>query len=99
MAVEQKALLARFEAKPGKSDTVRSFLEDALSDARDEEKMVSWYALQIGERTFGIFDTFEGEEGRQAHLDGKIATELFDRADEWFVEPPQVEHVEVVAAT
>jgi len=98
MATEQKALLAHLQAQPDKVDELRTFLEDALPLAEDEEKTISWYALQIGPTTFGIFDTFEGEEGRQAHLDGEIATALFDRADELLEEPPQVERVEVLAA-
>jgi hypothetical protein len=53
---------------------------------------------QIDETTFGIFDTFDGEESRQAHLDGKIAQALMDRADELLTEPPQIEEVDVLAA-
>ena len=98
MAAERKALLARLHAKPGKVDAVRTFLEDALPLAEEEEKTVSWYALQIDETTFGIFDTFAGEDGRQAHLDGEIAAELLSRADELLQEPPQIEHVDVLAA-
>ena len=64
MAAEHKALLARLHAKPNKVDEVRSFLEDALPLAEDEEKTVSWYALQLDETTFGIFDTFAGDDGR-----------------------------------
>ncbi len=98
MAAERKALLARLHAKPDTVDEVRSFLEDALPRAEDEEKTIAWYALQIDDTTFGIFDTFAGEEGRQAHLDGEIATELLARADELLQEPPQIEEVEVLAA-
>ena len=98
MATEQKALLARLHAKPDKVDEVRSFLEDALPLAEAEEKTVSWYALQIDETTFGIFDTFAGEAGRQAHLDGEIAQALLANADELLAEPPQIEQVDVLAA-
>ncbi|TKX83045.1 antibiotic biosynthesis monooxygenase, partial [Halorubrum sp. SS5] len=52
----------------------------------------------LDETTFGIFDTFPDEEGRQAHLDGEIAAELMDRADELFVEDPQIDEIEVLAA-
>ncbi|MCS4053106.1 putative quinol monooxygenase [Salinibacter ruber] len=98
MANEQKSLLARLHAKPDKVEEVRTFLEDALPLAEDEEKTVSWYALQIDDTTFGIFDTFAGEEGRQAHLDGDIAAALMEHADELLEEPPQIEHVNVLAA-
>jgi hypothetical protein len=98
MADEQTSLLARLHAKPDKVEEVRSFLEDALPLAEAEEKTISWYALQIDDTTFGIFDTFAGEDGRQAHLDGEIAAALMDRADELLEEPPQIEHVDVLAA-
>lgn len=98
MPAERKSLLARLHAKPEKVDEVRSFLEEALPLAEDEEKTISWYALQIDETTFGIFDTFAGEEGRQAHLDGEIAQALMDRAEDLLTEPPQIEHVDVLAA-
>jgi quinol monooxygenase YgiN len=98
MANEQKSLLARLHAKPDKVEEVRAFLKDALPLVEDEEKTISWYALQIDDTTFGIFDTFAGDEGRQAHLDGEIATALMERADDLLEEPPQIEHVEILAA-
>jgi quinol monooxygenase YgiN len=64
------ALLARLEAKPGKEQTVADFLKGALPLAMEEARTISWYALQLGPSTFGIFDTFENEEGRDAHLTG-----------------------------
>jgi len=98
MATEKKSLLARLHAKSGKEDELKTFLEGALPAAEAEEKTIAWYALQIDESTFGIFDTFAGEDGRQAHLDGEIAEALFARADELLTEPPQVEKVEILAA-
>ncbi|PEN08795.1 antibiotic biosynthesis monooxygenase [Longimonas halophila] len=98
MATEKKSLLARLHAKPGKEDELKTFLKEALPAAQAEEKTIAWYALQIDESTFGIFDTFAGEDGRQAHLDGEIAEALFARADELLTEPPQVEKVEILAA-
>lgn len=98
MATERTSLLARLHAKPDKVEEVRSFLKDALPLAEEEEKTISWYALQIDDTTFGIFDTFADEDGRQAHLDGEIASALMARADELLQEPPQIEHVDILAA-
>lgn len=98
MATEKKSLLARLHAKPGKEDELKTFLKEALPAAQAEEETIAWYALQIDESTFGIFDTFADEDGRQAHLDGEIAEALFARADELLTEPPQVEKVEILAA-
>lgn len=91
------ALLARVEAKPGKEDAVEQFLKSALPMAEDEEDTVSWYALKIGPSTFGIFDTFNDEEGREAHLNGKIAAALMQNADELLARPPVIEKVELLA--
>jgi quinol monooxygenase YgiN len=98
MATEKKALLARLHAKPGKVDEVAEFLEGALPAARAEEDTIAWYAIQLDETTFGIFDTFADDDGRQAHLDGEIAAALMKHADELLEEPPQIQHVEVLAA-
>ena len=98
MAAEQKSLLARLHAKPGKADDVAEFLESALPLAREENDTIAWYALQLDESTFGIFDTFADDEGRQAHIDGEIAAALFSKADELLAQPPQIEQVDVLAA-
>jgi len=97
MATEKKSLLARLQAKPGKEQEVAAFLKNALPAAEAEEDTIRWYALQIDESTFGIFDTFADDAGRQAHLDGEIAAALMERADELLAEPPQIEHVELLA--
>ncbi len=76
------ALLARVEAKPGKEEDVEQFLKSALPLAEQEKDTISWYALKIGPSTFGIFDTFNDEQGREAHLSGKIAAALMEHAGE-----------------
>lgn len=92
------ALLARLEAKAGKEETVEEFLKSALPMAEDEKDTISWYALRIGPSTFGIFDTFNDEEGREAHLKGKIADALMQHADDLLSAPPVIEKVELIAA-
>jgi quinol monooxygenase YgiN len=91
------ALLARVEAKPGKEAAVETFLKTALALAEEEKETVSWYALRLGPSTFGIFDTFHTEEGRQAHLSGKIAAALMEHASELLSAPPVIEKVELLA--
>ena len=98
MPDSEYALQARLEAKPEKTDEVAEFLESALPAAEAEERTTTWFALRLDETTFGIFDTFPDEAGRQAHLDGEIAAELFERADELFVEDPKVDEIDVLAA-
>jgi quinol monooxygenase YgiN len=98
MSDSEYALQARLEAKPEKADEAAEFLESALPAAEAEEGTTTWFALRLDETTFGIFDTFPDEAGRKAHLDGEIAAELFERADELFVEEPQVDEIDVLAA-
>ncbi|MBB6111912.1 Quinol monooxygenase YgiN [Mucilaginibacter lappiensis] len=91
------ALLVRLEAKPGKEQEVADFIKSALPLAQQEPDTVSWYALQLGPSTFGIFDTFEHEEGRKAHLDGQIAQALMAKAPELLATAPVIEQVDLLA--
>ena len=91
------ALLARLEAKPGKEQELADFIKSALPLAQQETGTISWYALQIGPSTFGIFDTFENEEGRQAHLGGDIAKALMAKAPELLAKDPVIEKVDLLA--
>ena len=95
--MEKFALLARVEAKPGKETEVLEFWKSALPLAEAEPDTVRWYALKIGPSTFGIFDTFETEEGRQAHLAGQIAAALMANASALLASDPVIEQVELLA--
>lgn len=91
-------LLARIEARTGKEDEVESLLSGALPLARAEDGTRTWYAFRLGPSSFGIFDTFDDEAGRQAHLDGEIARALMGKADELLAKPPQIDKVDVLVA-
>ncbi|MEO6915461.1 MAG: antibiotic biosynthesis monooxygenase [Chitinophagaceae bacterium] len=95
--MEKFALLARVEAKPGKEHEVLAFLKSALPLAQAEAGTVRWYALQLSPSVFGIFDTFETEEGRKAHLGGEIAKALMANASELLAKDPVIEEVELLA--
>ena len=92
------ALLARLQAKPGKEAAVESFLKSALPLANEEAFTPVWFALKLGPSTFGIFDAFADDSGRQAHLKGKIAAALMAKAGELLAEAPRIEQVEVLGA-
>ena len=92
------ALLARLEAKPGKEEVLESFLKGALAIVEDEPATTTWYALRLGPSTFGIFDTFPDEPGRQAHLTGKVAAALMANAAELLSQAPVIEKVDLLAA-
>lgn len=95
--MEKFALLARVEAKSGKEAQVEAFLKSALPMAQDEPDTVRWYGLKISENTFGIFDTFETEDGRKAHLQGEIAAALMASASELLAKDPVIEFVDLLA--
>ena len=90
------ALFARFEAKPGKEAEVAAFLELGLSLANQEAATPIWFALKLSDCVFGVFDAFENEAGRQAHLQGPIAQALMAKSDELFVKAPSIERIEVL---
>lgn len=92
------ALSVRLQAKPGKEEEVAKFLEGALPLANQESTTPVWFAIRLGPSTFGIFDAFADDAGRQAHLAGPIAVALMERAGELLAEPPQIERVEILAA-
>jgi quinol monooxygenase YgiN len=91
------ALLVRLEAKPGKEEAVAQFLAGALPLANGENATPVWFALRLGPATFGIFDAFHDEAGRQAHLAGPIASALMAQAPELLAEPPRIEQVDLLA--
>jgi len=92
------ALYVRLEAKPGKEADVASFLRGGLPIVQKEPATTAWFALRLGPATFGIFDVFPDESGRQAHLTGQVAAALMARASELFSQPPVIEKVDVLAA-
>jgi quinol monooxygenase YgiN len=91
------ALLATLEAKPGKEQEVVDFLKSAIPLAIAETGTINWYALQFGPSTFGVFDTFETEEGKNAHLSGEIAKALMAKAPELFSHDPSIKKVDLLA--
>jgi len=95
---ERLAILAVFDARPGKEEEVEAFLQSALPLVRAETETLSWYALKLGGSTYGIFDTFADQQGRDAHLAGDIAKALLARADELFQSPPTIGKTEIIAA-
>ncbi|WP_432414930.1 putative quinol monooxygenase [Chromohalobacter israelensis] len=92
------ALFVRLEAKPGKEKEVENFLVSGLPIVNEEPATTAWFGIRLGPSTFGIFDAFPDEAGRQAHLSGKVAAALMEKAGELFSEPPSIENVDVLAA-
>src|SRR5271155_4286190 len=91
-------ILATLKAKPGKESEVEAFLKSALPLANQEAGTVVWFALRLDAGTFGIFDAFAEEAGREAHLSGPIAAALMAKWKDLLAEPPKIEKVNVLAA-
>jgi quinol monooxygenase YgiN len=92
------ALYVRLQAKPGKEQQVVDFLKSALPLVQEEEGTVHWFALDEDHAgSYSIFDTFDTEEARDAHLNGKVGQALGAKAEELFREPPQIHKIKVLA--
>ena len=91
-------LFVRLEAKPGKEEEVAAFLKQGLQMANQEASTLLWFALRLGPTTFGIFDAFADEAGRQTHLNGPIAKALMANAPDLLAVPPSIEPIEILGA-
>jgi len=91
-------LFVRLQAKPGKEADLGRFLRQGLELANQEEQTPIWFAVQFDKGTFAIFDAFEDDAGRSAHLNGRIAAALMAKASELLAAQPRIEKFDVVAA-
>jgi len=91
------ALYVPLEAKPGKEKEVADFLRSAVPLVNAETDTISWFAIQEGPSSFAIFDTFDDEAGRNAHLNGKVAAALMEKASSLFAKPPQIHKLGIIA--
>jgi quinol monooxygenase YgiN len=92
------ALFVRLEVKPGKEAEIEDFLRGGLGVVMEEPATIAWFAIRLGPSTFGIFDAFPDEAGRQAHLSGRVAAALMAKASEMLAQPPVIERIDVLAA-
>jgi len=92
-------LLATLEAKPGKGEELAAFLKQGRALAAAEEGTVTWYAFKLSDTTYGVFDSFETEDARQAHLEGEIPRAIGQVAGELLATDPDIRPVDIVAVT
>jgi quinol monooxygenase YgiN len=92
-----KGLLVRIEANPGREADVEAFLNSGLDLVMDEPATTAWFAIQLGPTTYGIFDVFPDDDGRDAHLNGKVAAALMENAGELYGEPT-LEKLDILAS-
>jgi quinol monooxygenase YgiN len=91
------ALFVRLEAKPGKEAEVEAFLRAGLPLVQQEPATTVWFAIRLGPSTFGIFDAFPDDSGRQAHLSGQVAAALMAKASDLLAQAPVIENADVLA--
>ena len=89
-------LLLTVDAKPGREEEVAALFAGALPIVENEPATVAWFAIRLGPSTFGVFDAFPDEQGREAHLSGKVPAALRDHAD-LFASAPEIRTVDVLA--
>jgi len=91
-------LLVRIEGKPEYADEVEAMLRGAQELAEQEQGTVAWFAFRENATTFGVFDAFADEPGRQAHLAGQIAAALGEAAMTKLSVPPVITPVDLLGA-
>jgi quinol monooxygenase YgiN len=91
------SLYVELNAKLGKEDEVAAFLASAQSLVAAEPGTITWFAVRFDTNTFAIFDAFNDEAGREAHLTGRVAAALMARADELLAAAPQIRKANVLA--
>jgi len=91
-------LFVLLEAKPGKEDAVAEFLRQGKALVEAEPATIAWFGVRLGPSTFAIFDAFPDEAGRQAHLSGKVAAALMEKAGDLLAQPPSIQKADVLAS-
>ncbi len=91
------ALYVQLKAKPGKAADVEAFLKQGAEMSKAEKGTVTWYGIKEGDDSYAVFDTFDDEAGRDAHLTGDIAKALMAKADELFSNQLQIHKLQIVA--
>lgn len=91
------ALYVQLKAKPGKEAEVEAFLKKGAEMAGAERGTVTWYGIQEDEGAYAVFDTFEDEAARDAHMNGDIAKALMANAERLFSNKLQIHKIRIVA--
>jgi quinol monooxygenase YgiN len=91
------ALFVELKARAGKEEAVAMFLTGAQGLVAAEGGTTAWFAVRFDTQTFAIFDAFENEAGRDAHLNGAVAAALMAHADELLAVAPVIRKANVLA--
>jgi quinol monooxygenase YgiN len=98
ISMAKYALYVQLKAKPGKTAEVEAFLKQGAEMSKAEKGTLTWYGIKEDEGSYAVFDTFEDEVGRDAHLNGDIAKALMAKAKELFSNELQIHKIQVIAS-
>ncbi|ART67858.1 hypothetical protein BTO20_03985 [Mycobacterium dioxanotrophicus] len=93
----QVGLLVTLTAKAGNENELAQWLRDGKKIVQGEPDTSSWYAFKIDESTYGIYDTFLTQSGRDEHLHGEIPELLAKITPELLETPPSIQMVDLLA--
>jgi len=93
-----QGLLVRLDARHGREDELENFLKSARDLVRAEPATTAWFAVRFGRGEYGIFDGFPDEDGRQAHLDGRVAQALKGEGAALLAKAPVIQRVAILAS-
>ena len=94
----KQAIWVMLKAKSGKEADVEAFLKQGANMSNNEAQTVTWYGVKMGPGMYGVFDTFNDEAGRDAHLNGEIAKALMANASTLFSNEIKIEKMEILAS-
>jgi quinol monooxygenase YgiN len=90
--------LLQLKAKPGKESEVEAFLKGEAKLVSGEPRTVTWHAAkdEAEPGAYFVFDTFNDEAAREAHMNGEAGKEFVANKDRLFSEV-KIHRLQVVA--
>jgi quinol monooxygenase YgiN len=97
MPMSRFALLVNLKAAVGHEQEVATFLASARTLVDGEPGTIAWFAGRLDTKSFMIFDTFDDEAGRDAHLNGPVAAALGVISSDLLAAAPEIHKVDLIA--
>ena len=96
MPIEKCAVWATMEALPDRVDDARAFLKEAARRLGGEPGTLRFYAMEIGDRQFAIFNVFADESAFAAHVNGDVAQWVKQSQPDLFVGPYEITRTDIL---
>ncbi|MBM6594722.1 putative quinol monooxygenase [Microvirga pudoricolor] len=91
------ALYVSLEAQPGREEQVEDFLRTAFPASSRATSAATWYVVRFDRNSFAVFAAFPDEATRDSYLEGPAIVALVQRAPELFVDPPELQRLDILA--